>query len=75
MVHTLRTSMVLDLPRDEVFPFFHDRDGGTVVEDRVRYGLPLFPAGEIANPCVRWQLRRIFRYRDKAIHRILIQGG
>jgi len=43
----------------------------TRMTDRVEYGLPLQPAGELAMPLVRWQLERIFRYRADAIQQIL----
>lgn len=42
-------------------------DGTTLVQDEVRFRLPLGPLGALAGPLVRWQLRRIFRYRRKAI--------
>lgn len=41
--------------------------GGTRVDDRVCYALPLQPLGEIAHPAVRRQLERIFRYRSEAL--------
>ena len=43
----------------------------TRMTDRVEYGLPLQPAGELAMPLVRWQLERIFRYRADVIRQIL----
>jgi ligand-binding SRPBCC domain-containing protein len=46
---------------------FTERDGGTVVEDEVRYRLPFSPWGEAAHPWVRRELERIFEYRQKAI--------
>jgi ligand-binding SRPBCC domain-containing protein len=46
-------------------------EGGTQVEDEVRYALPFYPLGEIAHPLVRWQLDRIFDYRQQAIRQIL----
>ncbi|HEX6059879.1 MAG TPA: SRPBCC family protein [Gemmatimonadaceae bacterium] len=42
-------------------------DGATLVEDEVRFRLPLGPLGALAGPLVRWQLRRIFRYRREAL--------
>jgi ligand-binding SRPBCC domain-containing protein len=46
-------------------------DGGTIIEDEVRYELPLRPLGEITHPLLRLHLERIFRYREKAIRGIL----
>ena len=51
--------------------FRDDGRGGTVMTDSVRYRLPLFPFGEVALPFVRLQIARIFRYREKAILRVL----
>jgi ligand-binding SRPBCC domain-containing protein len=51
---------------------FRTEAGGTVIEDEVRYRLPLWPLGEVANPLVRLQLERIFRFREKAIREILL---
>ncbi|MDB4885442.1 MAG: CDP-paratose 2-epimerase [Gemmatimonadetes bacterium] len=51
--------------------FTDDDRGGTIIEDEVRYRLPLFPLGEIAHPLVRYQLRRIFSYRTEAVRRLL----
>ncbi len=50
---------------------FVEDSGGTRVEDAVRYVLPLYPLGEIVHPVVRWQLDRIFDFRQKAIREIL----
>ena len=50
---------------------FRDEGGGTVIEDEVRYRLPLWPLGEAAYPLVRLQLGRIFRYRERAIRELL----
>jgi ligand-binding SRPBCC domain-containing protein len=51
---------------------FYDEGGKTIVEDVVRYGLPLWPFGEIAHPMVRLQLGRIFRFRQRAVRRHLL---
>ena len=50
---------------------FYDAPGGTRVEDRVRYRLPLFPLGELAYPLVRRQLARIFDYRAARLRVLL----
>jgi ligand-binding SRPBCC domain-containing protein len=42
-------------------------DGGTLVEDEVRFRLPFSYAGLIAAPLVKRQLRRIFEFRQGAI--------
>jgi ligand-binding SRPBCC domain-containing protein len=46
---------------------FMEAAGGTIVHDEVRYRLPLFPAGELAWPAVRLQIRRIFGYRRRRL--------
>jgi ligand-binding SRPBCC domain-containing protein len=51
--------------------WFADRDGGTVMGDEVHYRLPLFPLGEIAWPLVRFQLGRIFDFRERTLQRVL----
>lgn len=40
---------------------------GTRIHDRVVYALPVYPVGEAAAPIVRWQLKRIFRYRQRQV--------
>jgi len=52
--------------------FCEDRGGATVVEDVVRYELPVAPFGEIFHPLVRLQLERIFRFRRSAVRNSLL---
>jgi len=47
--------------------FSETADGGMLMEDEVRFRLPLGPFGAAAAPFVRWQLRKIFEYRRTAI--------
>ena len=51
---------------------FAECQEGTRMTDRVEYRLPLQPAGALAQPLVRRQLDRIFRYRAGAIRRSLV---
>jgi ligand-binding SRPBCC domain-containing protein len=53
---------------------FHDEDGATIVEDVVRYRLPLGPFGDVFHPLVRLQLERIFRFRQSAVRSCLLGG-
>lgn len=48
-------------------------EGGTLVDDAVRYRLPAFPLGEAALPLVERELARIFDYRA-AVLRALFGG-
>lgn len=50
---------------------FLPEDGGTRMEDRVDYVLPLGRPGLLALPLVRRQLERIFDYREAAIRELL----
>ena len=45
----------------------------TQMDDRVLYELPLAPLGDLAYPAIRFQLERIFAYRQRVIQEIL--GG
>lgn len=51
---------------------FYEQGEATTIEDEVRYSLPLWPFGEVAYPLIRVQLRRIFRFRQKAIRYALL---
>jgi ligand-binding SRPBCC domain-containing protein len=51
--------------------FLEDGDG-TIIEDIVRYGLPLGSLGEVFQPLVRLQLKRIFRFRQSAVRSCLL---
>jgi ligand-binding SRPBCC domain-containing protein len=46
-------------------------DGGTDIDDEVVYALPFGAAGRLAAPVVRLQLRRIFRFREREVARLL----
>ena len=46
-------------------------DGGTVIEDDVRYRLPFSPLSDIVHPLVKRQLRRIFAHRTASVRRLL----
>ncbi len=50
---------------------FSETPAGTVIEDEVRYELPLGVLGLVALPVVRRQLDRIFSFRSTAVAAIL----
>lgn len=47
---------------------------GTLVNDSVRYRLPLTPLGDVAHPLVRRQLGRIFAFREQAVRTALVDS-
>lgn len=51
---------------------FDDVEGGTRMRDRVRYRLPFGVLGRLGHPIVRWQVERIFAYRERAVRECLI---
>jgi ligand-binding SRPBCC domain-containing protein len=50
---------------------FHARPDGTLMIDRVRYALPLYPLGEWAAPIIHMLISWIFRYRARTIVRLI----
>ena len=44
----------------------------TIMEDHVRYQLPLWPLGEIGLPLIKFQLKRIFAHRERAVREALL---
>ncbi len=46
---------------------FHPLAGGTLVEDRIEYGLPLFPLGQMALAWVRGRLQKRLKERRAAL--------
>ena len=51
---------------------FQERDGQTFIDDEVAYRLTFSPLGEIAFPWIRWQLGRIFAFRQDAVRKLLL---
>jgi ligand-binding SRPBCC domain-containing protein len=51
---------------------FTSVDGGTDIQDEVVYELPLGILGRLAVPVVRWQLARIFRFRQEQVARLIV---
>jgi ligand-binding SRPBCC domain-containing protein len=50
---------------------FHDKGERTIIEDEVNYELPFYPFGEAVHPLIKFQLKRIFNYREKIIKDLL----
>ena len=50
-------------------------DRETLMEDEVRFRLPLGALGALALPVVKWQLRRIFEYRRRVIAELARTNG
>jgi ligand-binding SRPBCC domain-containing protein len=51
---------------------FYENGDRTIIEDIVRYRLPFAPIGDIFDPLVRLQLKRIFRFRQSAVRSCLL---
>lgn len=46
---------------------FWEANGMTSMVDEIHYELPLSPFGEVALPLVRWELHRIFQFRNQGM--------
>ena len=46
----------------------------TLIEDEVRYRLPLEPLGDLAHFFVEWQLRSIFDHRQKTVGQLIVDN-
>ena len=51
---------------------FRQQGGETIIDDEVNYLLSLSPLGEIEFPFIRWQVGRIFAFREATVQRILL---
>ncbi|PYJ03582.1 MAG: CDP-paratose 2-epimerase [Verrucomicrobia bacterium] len=51
---------------------FQELTSGTLMEDEVEYSLPFSRLGEMADPLIRRQITRIFRFRQQRIKSILV---
>ena len=50
-------------------------DGGTIIEDEVRYRLPFGPLGRMAHPLILRQLDAIFRFRQRRVRELVSPLG
>ena len=55
--------------------FREDGPGATIIDDEVRYQLPLGALGALVHPIVRRQLDRIFEYRSERVRELLEPSG